>query len=251
MSSIRRIAGAPAARSRPATAQPAADRSGCGRRPRLRRMPHQRLQRREPALAPDRGPRPRRAAPAPTTSSPSAAGRPAPSSVSALTSIDMRQRHRRIAAAKPHRRSPRPAAPSPRRRASREPAQIVEAELRRRRAGKLRRRLRVQIAQQPIAQPVVRHRPQLLLDALERPAQRRARPPAPPSRSSAPGSSRTGYRLVNQPTVRDRSTSAEHLLAAVAFQIEQHRGAAATATPPHAAGTSPPPQAQARSAARR
>src|SRR5262249_14579739 len=47
--------------------------------------------------------------------------------------------------------------------------EIVEANLRRRKAAKLQSRLRVQIAQQPIAKPVARQRAQLLLDQLERP----------------------------------------------------------------------------------
>ena len=57
------------------------------------------VKRPQPASAPDRAPPPHRAAPGPASSSPSARGPSAPSSVSALISIDMRKRHRRIAAA--------------------------------------------------------------------------------------------------------------------------------------------------------
>src|SRR5262249_42411739 len=55
----------------------------------------------------------------------------------------------------------------------RKPPEIVEADLRRRKAGKLRTRPRVQIPQQPVAKPVARHPSQLLLDQLERPPKRR------------------------------------------------------------------------------
>src|SRR4029453_11111297 len=98
----------------------------------------------------------------------------------------VRQRHAGIAApAKPHRLPPPPPPPTPPpprprppapRRSRRKPPKIVEADLRRRKPGKLRARLRVQIAQQPVAKAVVRHRTQLLLDHLPR-APRRG-PPA-------------------------------------------------------------------------
>src|SRR5262249_57698796 len=53
--------------------------------------------------------------------------------------------------------------PSPvRTRRRRKPPEIVEADLRRRKAGKLRTRSRVQIPQQPIAKPVAWHPPHLL-----------------------------------------------------------------------------------------
>src|SRR3954463_3760164 len=61
-------------------------------------------------------------------------------------------------------------------RASGETAQIVEAELRRYATCKLRRGRIVQVAQQPIAQPLAGPLPQLLLDGLQRPAERRPPP---------------------------------------------------------------------------
>ena len=54
----------------------------------------------------------------------------------------------------------------------REAPQIVEADLRHRQRRQRLGGLRVEVAQQPIAQPVVGQRPQLLLDGLERTAQR-------------------------------------------------------------------------------
>ena len=156
----------------------------------------------------------------------------------------MRQRHRRIAAAPPRlagfvlalihagRRPVRAIA------AGRKPPQIVEAELRRRRPGKLRRRRAVEIAQQPIAQPLAGHRPQLLLDRLQRPAQRR---PArqrllqieqariEPHRIEA-GEPAHRPRQIN---VRRHRLAARHFLTAkrfltaMPFEIEQHRMAAA------------------------
>src|SRR5262249_58527791 len=82
------------------------------------------------------------------------------------------------------RRLRRTAAPANRRRlrrrppvhpaSRRNPTQIVEPDLRNRKPAQLRSRLRVEIAQQPIAQPVVRNRAQLLLDQLERTPKRRS-----------------------------------------------------------------------------
>ena len=84
----------------------------------------------------------------------------------------MRKRHRSIAAtAKASRLScTSPVRPS----RPRKPTEIVEADLRRRKPGKPRTRLRVQIAQQSIANSVMRHPTQLLLDDLQRPPERRA-----------------------------------------------------------------------------
>ena len=125
---------APAARSPPATAPATADRAGCGRRPQLRRMAHQRLQRRKPALRQvthlllreqRRRPRPGRA------SAPHPAG---PSSVSAFTSSACASG---IAGSPPlpKRRRLRRCTPVRRSRASRKAPQIVEADLRPRKAA--------------------------------------------------------------------------------------------------------------------
>ena len=141
MSSICRICAAPAARSRPATEQPAQDRSAAPARARLRGMPHQRRTAPRTSPPPDR----RtcglaRAAPAPTSSSPQAR---VPSRAVQRHRIDldhMRERHRR------HRRPQSRLAiarrrSSRRRRRSCKPPQIVEAKLRRRQPRKLARRL--------------------------------------------------------------------------------------------------------------
>ena len=83
----------------------------------------------------------------------------------------MGERHGGIAGAKPHRL----AGTAPvRRRRSRKAPEIVEADLRLCKPRKLRSRLRVQITQHPIAEPVVGQRAQLLLDALERAPERTA-----------------------------------------------------------------------------
>ena len=91
-------------------------------------------------------------------------------------------------------------------------------------ARKLRRRLPVEVAQQPVAQPVVGQCPQLLLDQLERTAERRTaghrlrqieRPGIEPHRHQA-----------GEPAHRARQLRVrEHLLAAVALQIDQHSAA--------------------------
>jgi len=83
----------------------------------------------------------------------------------------VQQWHRRVAAAQQRRplRSRAPVRPAPRR----DPAQIVEAQLRRREDAQLRTRLGVEMAQEAVAQSVAGQRPQLLLDQLERPPQRR------------------------------------------------------------------------------
>src|SRR5215211_3100572 len=141
----------------------------------------------------------------------------------------VRQRHARIAApAKPHRfgrTSPVP------RRSRRKPPKIVEADLRRRKPGKLRARLRVQIAQQSVAKAVVRHRTQLLLDLLQRAPKRGTpaqslldinRPRFQPHREQA-----------GEPTHRARKVHIrKNLLAPVALNIDQHRIAAPPITPP-------------------
>src|SRR5262249_34296383 len=99
----------------------------------------------------------------------------APSSVSALTSRQCASGmaasppspSRTASAARPQPPPPPPRPPAPPRRPAK-PPEIFEAALRRRKAGKLQPRPRVQIAQQSIAKPVARHRAQLLLDQLER-----------------------------------------------------------------------------------
>src|SRR6516165_2296163 len=53
-----------------------------------------------------------------------------------------------------------------------EPSQIVEPKLRCAEPGKLGSRVPVEMAQQPIADPAVRNRAQLLLDPLERHSKR-------------------------------------------------------------------------------
>ena len=53
----------------------------------------------------------------------------------------------------------------------------------------------------------------------------------------APASTATGYRVVNQPNVRDRSRSPTSvLLAAVALQLQQHRRRGAAAPAVHGEG---------------
>ena len=83
----------------------------------------------------------------------------------------VRQRHPRVAAAaQRHPLGGRRPVSAPR---TRKPTEIVEPKLRHRKPGKRRPRLAVEVAQQPIAQTMVRHRSELLLDQLERPTQRR------------------------------------------------------------------------------
>src|SRR6185295_85120 len=83
----------------------------------------------------------------------------------------MTERHGRITGAEPHRL----AGTAPvRRRSSRKAPEIVEADLRPGKAGKLRSRLPVQITQHTIAEPVVGQRAQLFLDGLERAPERPA-----------------------------------------------------------------------------
>ncbi len=89
----------------------------------------------------------------------------------------MRQGQRRIAPAQRHRLGRgRPVRHAVRRRGasrevSREATQIVEADLRHRQRRQCSGGLRVEVAQQPVAKPVVGQRPQLLLDGLERATQ--------------------------------------------------------------------------------
>ncbi len=135
---------------------------------------------------------------------------------------------RQSAPAQPHRLRRRPPVRS---RRSRKAPEIVEADLRRRKACKLRRSLRVQIAQHPIAQPVVGQRPQLLLDQLERPPERG------PARQRLlqiePAEIEPQREQAGEPAHRARELDIrKHLLAPVTLQIEQHRSARAAAPPP-------------------
>src|SRR6266545_3436793 len=141
----------------------------------------------------------------------------------------VRQRHAGIAApAKPHRfgrTSPVP------RRSRRKPPKIVEADLRRRKPGKLRARLPVQIAQQSVAKPVVRHRTQLLLDHLQR-APKRGTPAQSLLNINRPRF-QSHREQAGEPTHRARKIHIrKHLFAPVALNIDQHRIAGPPITPP-------------------
>ena len=148
----------------------------------------------------------------------------------------MRQRQRRIAAAPPRGivlailvsvlievgRRPVGAV-----RSGREPAQIVEAELRRCGPGKLHCGLFVQIAQQPVAQPLAGHRPQLLLDGLQRSAERRS----PRQRLLQIEQARIEPHRIEAGEPAHRSGQVDRarhqtFFTAVAFEVEQHRVAA-------------------------
>src|SRR5262249_54998386 len=113
----------------------------------------------------------------------------------------------------------------------RKPPEIVEADLRRRKAGKLRTRPRVQIPQQPVAKPVARHPTQLLLDQLERPPKRRTA--AQSLLNINPAHIQTHRVEAGEPAHRARKIDIRrHLLAPVTLHINQHRSTAATATAP-------------------
>src|SRR5262249_37150069 len=141
----------------------------------------------------------------------------------------VRKRHGRIAP------SPQPNSlrrPTPvRSRRPRKPPEIVEADLRRRKAAKLRTRPRVQIAQQSIAKPVARHRPQLLLDPLERPPKPRS---APQSLLNIKSANIQPHRVeAGEPAHRAREINIRpHLLAPVTLHINNHPSAAATTAAP-------------------
>ena len=79
----------------------------------------------------------------------------------------MRQRHGRIAAAAQRRRLRR-RGPVPRPRRGKA-SEIVEPDLRAGEVAQLRAASRIEVTQQPIAEPVIRQRTQLFLDQLERP----------------------------------------------------------------------------------
>src|SRR5262249_21536175 len=141
----------------------------------------------------------------------------------------VRKRHGRIAP------SPQPNSlrrPTPvRSTRPRKPPEIVEADLRRRKAAKLRTRPRVQIAQQSIAKPVARHRPQLLLDPLERPPKRRS---APQSLLNIKSANIQPHREeAGEPAHRARETNTRPPpLAPVTLHINNHPSAAATTAAP-------------------
>ena len=140
----------------------------------------------------------------------------------------MGKRQGGIAPAKLHRlRSSRPVRLAPRR----EPSEIVEPELRHGKAGKLRCRLRIEVTQQSIAKPIVRHRAQLFLDGLERAPERR------PARQGLRKIKRPGIKphriQAREPAERAREVHVrKNLLAAMPFEIDQHRSAGATTMPP-------------------
>jgi hypothetical protein len=140
----------------------------------------------------------------------------------------MGKRQAGIAAAKRHRlRRRRPVGLAPRR----ETPEIVEPELRRGKARKLRCRLRIEVSQQSIAKPMVRHRAQLLLDGLERAPERR------PTRQGPRKINRPGIKphriQAREPAQRARQVHVrKNLLAAMPLEIHQHRSAGATTTPP-------------------
>src|SRR5215470_5877109 len=194
-------------------------------RPR-RRMPHKLLQRRKPALRQianlplrhnRRRPRPVRRQ----------FGSPRPIKRERIDLKAVRKRHGGVAALpQPHSlRCPSPV----RTRRRRKPPEIVEADLRRRKAGKLRTRSRVQIPQQPIAKPVAWHRAQLLLDQLERPPKRRS---APQSLLNINPAHIQPHRIeTGEPAHRARKIDIpRHLLAPVTLHINQHRSAGVTTT---------------------
>ena len=140
----------------------------------------------------------------------------------------MTERHGRIAGAEPHRL----AGTAPvRRRRSGEAPEIVEADLRPGKAGKLCRRLRVQITQHTIAEPVVGQRAQLFLDGLERAPER------PAARHRLLDIERAGVEphreQAGEPAHRARQVDIlEHLLAPMSLEVEQHRAARSPPAPP-------------------
>src|SRR6266516_2664864 len=141
----------------------------------------------------------------------------------------VRKRHGRIAPIPQPHSLGRPSPVRTRRR--RKPPEIVEADLRRRKAGKLQCRPRVQIAQQSIAKPVARHPAQLLLDLLERAPKPR---PARQSLLNINPAHIQPHRIeAGEPAHRARKIDIRrHLLAPVTLHINQHRSTGATTTAP-------------------
>src|SRR5262249_60160760 len=106
-----------------------------------------------------------------------------------------------------------------------------EPDLRNRKPAQLRSRLRVEIAQQPIAQPVVRNRAQLLLDQLERTPKRRS-PRQRLSKINTPDiEPHRAY--AGQPPHRARQIhSRRWLLPTMTFKVNHNSTARRAATPP-------------------
>ena len=140
----------------------------------------------------------------------------------------MRQRQLSRVHIKPHivvRKAP---LASPRRR---KPAQVVERKLRCcSRLRQLRRRRRIEIAQQAKTNALLGHRPQLLLDRLERPAKRGA--PRQRIRKLDPRHIQPDRIEAREPAHRPRQVERPKLLAAVTLDIHQHRRPAPTPAPP-------------------
>ena len=155
--------------------------------------------------------------------------RVAPSVASSVNALTSRPWASRIAGSPPPSAAPSASGGPVCRR--RQATQIVEADLRGRKAAELRGGLRVQIAQQPIAKPVVGHRPQLLLDRFERVPERRA------ARQGfveiKPARIKPHREQAGEPADRAREVDVgKNLLAAVPLQIKQNRRAGAPLTPP-------------------
>src|SRR5262249_7655121 len=141
----------------------------------------------------------------------------------------VRKRHGRIAPIPQLHSLSRPTPVRTRR--PRKPPEIVEANLRRRKAAKLQSRLRVQIAQQPIAKPVARHRAQLLLDQLERTP--KPRTPRQGLLNINPAHIQPHRVEAGEPAHRARQINIRpHLLAPVTLNIDHHPSAGATTTAP-------------------
>src|SRR5207245_11170841 len=92
---------------------------------------------------------------------------PVASAAEASDLVAMCRRHGGVAAGMLYLLAGRPPIP---RSSGRETAEIMETDLRRGKAGKLRGRLCIEVAQEAIAESMVLDRVQLLLDALERAA---------------------------------------------------------------------------------
>src|SRR5262249_1365003 len=110
----------------------------------------------------------------------------------------------------------------------RKPPEIVEADLRRRKAAKLQSRPRVQIAQQSITKPVARHRPHLLLDPLKPPPNPAQSPP-----NITPAPTQPPRVAAGEPAHRAREINTRPpLLAPVPLHINNPPSAAATTAAP-------------------
>src|SRR5262249_24810538 len=141
----------------------------------------------------------------------------------------VRKRHGRIAPIpQPHSlRRPTPV----RTRRPRKPPEIVEADLRRRKAGKLQTRPRVQIAQQSIAKPAPRHRAPLLPHQLEPPP--KPRTPRQCLLNINPTHTQPHRVEAGEPANCARQIDIRpHLLAPVTLHIHHHTSAGATTTAP-------------------